>query len=194
MQQRIRTFIAVEADPSIRKSAAALIDRLRQSAADVKWVAPENLHLTVKFLGDVNADDVAAVCEAVERSVAEVSPFELDFGGAGAFPNLRRPQTIWLGVREGNERMANLADRVERALKRFGFRRETRQFRSHLTLGRMRRDGGGPGGRELAELLAQFADYEAGRMPVEEIVVFSSQLERTGPIYEAMRRAPLGGT
>lgn len=191
MPQRIRTFIAVETDPSIRKAAADLIDKLRQTDADVKWVDPEKMHLTIKFLGDVDAEDVARVCGAVEKAVADVSPFQLAIRGAGAFPNTRRPQTIWLGGGEGDDQMAELADRVENALKKFGFRRETRRYRTHLTLGRFRRDGRGSG--ELGRLLQQLADYDAGRMPVEELVTFSSQLTREGPIYEAMGRAELGG-
>jgi RNA 2',3'-cyclic 3'-phosphodiesterase len=191
MPQRIRTFIAVELDAAIRKAAADLIDKLRPADADVKWVDPEKLHLTVKFLGGVDAEDVARVCDAVEKAVADVSPFQLAIRGAGAFPNTRRPQTIWLGAGEGDDRMAKLAGRVDKALEKFGFRRETRRYRTHLTLGRFRRDGHGSG--ELGRLLQQFADYDPGRMPVEELVTFSSQLTPTGPIYEAMGRADLGG-
>ena len=192
MKQRIRTFIAVETDAAIRKAAKGLIDQLRQAGADVKWVDPENLHLTVKFLGDVDADKIAQVCEAVEKAVADLSPFPLELRGAGAFPNVRRPQTIWLGAGEGDDRMAELAERIETALEPFRFRRETRLYRTHLTLGRLRREGATAGIGDLGRLLEQLADCEAGRMPVEEMVVFSSELTRTGPAYESMGRAPLG--
>jgi len=193
MKQRIRTFIAVDTDPAIRKAARGLIDRLRQSGADVKWVEPEKLHLTVKFLGDVGADEIAEVCGAVEKAVADAAPFPLELRGLGVFPNVHRPQTIWLGAGEGDDRMAELAERIETVLEPFRFRRETRRYRTHLTLGRLRREGGGTGVGELGRLLAELRGYEAGRMPVEELVVFSSELTRAGPIYEAMGRAPLGG-
>jgi 2'-5' RNA ligase len=193
MKQRIRTFIAVDTDAAIRKAAQGLIDQLRQSGADVRWVEPEKLHLTVKFLGDVKADEIAEVCGAVEKAVADVTPFPLELRGAGAFPNVHRPQTIWLGAGEGDDRMAEVAERIDTVLEPFRFRRETRRYRTHLTLGRLRREGGGAGLAELGRLLEQLADYEAGRMPVEELVVFSSELTRSGPIYEAMGRAALGG-
>jgi 2'-5' RNA ligase len=191
MKQLIRTFIAVEIEASIRRAAVKLIDRLRQAGGDVKWVEPENLHLTLKFLGDLGADGVARVCRAVQRAVAGVPPFEIEIRGAGAFPNASRPQTIWLGAGEGEQPMAEVSERVESALEPLGFRRESRPFRTHLTIGRVRRDGGRTAG--LGPALDEMAGYEAGRMPVEEVVVFSSQLLRTGPVYEALGRAPLGG-
>ncbi len=191
MAQRIRTFIAVEIDPAIRKATAALIEKLRPAGPDVKWVSPENLHLTVKFLGELDADDVAPVCAAVEKSVAETSPFTLEIRGAGAFPNLRRPQTIWVGAGQGDEQMADLVEHVEKALRPFGFRRESRRYRTHLTIGRVRSNARlGP---DFPRVLGELADFQAGQMPVEELVIFSSNLQRGGPIYEAMGRAPLGG-
>jgi len=193
MKQRVRTFIAVDIDAATRKAAQGLIDQLRQAGADVKWVEPENLHLTVKFLGDVDADKLAQVCGAVEKAVAELAPFALELRGAGAFPNVRRPQTIWLGAEEGDDRMAELAERIETVLEPFRFRRETRRYRTHLTLGRLRREGAGVGVGDLGRLVEQLAGYEAGRMPVEELVVYSSELTRAGPVYEAMGRAALGG-
>jgi 2'-5' RNA ligase len=191
MKSLIRTFIAVEIDAAIRRAAAKLIEQLRSAGADVKWVEPENLHLTLKFLGDLGPDGVARVCRAVQQATACVPPFEIEIRGAGAFPNVHRPQTIWLGASDGDEQMAELAEQVESALEPFGFRRETRRFRTHLTIGRVRRNGGRIAG--LGSALAEQAGYEAGRMPVEEVVVFSSELTRAGPIYEAMGRAPLGG-
>jgi 2'-5' RNA ligase len=193
MKQRIRTFIAVETDAAIRKAAKGLIDQLRQAGADVKWVDPENLHLTVKFLGDVDAGKIVQVCGAVQKAVADLAPFPLEIRGAGAFPSVLRPQTIWLGAGEGDDRMAELAERIETVLEPFRFRRETRRYRSHLTLGRLRREGANAGIGDLGRLLEQLADYEAGRMPVEELVVFSSELTRAGPVYEVMGRAALDG-
>lgn len=191
MSQRIRTFIAVEADPAIRGAAQSLIHRLQASGGEVKWVAPENLHLTLKFLGDVAANDVAQVCAAVREAVAAIEPFELEMRGAGAFPNVRRPQTIWLGAEEGSDRMVKLAGRIDKFLEKLGYPRESRPYRAHLTLGRLRREAKAP--PELGQTLQQFAEFEAGRMPVEEAVVFSSTLKPGGPVYEAMDRAALGG-
>jgi len=191
MTQTIRTFVAVEMDPAIRKGAQGLIEKFRAAGAEVSWTAPENMHLTLKFLGDVSDADVPGVCEAVRGAVAGVAPFDLEIRGAGAFPNLSRPRVIWLGSAEGDEPMADLADRIDTALKKLGFAREARRFHAHLTLGRVRR--GGPAISALASLVQEHADAQIGRTPVDEVVVFSSQLKPTGAIYEALDRAELGG-
>jgi 2'-5' RNA ligase len=191
MTQTIRTFVAVEMDPAIRKGAQSLIEKFRAAGAEVGWVAPENVHLTLKFLGDVSDADVPGVCEAVRGAVAGVAPFDLEIRGAGAFPNLSRPRVIWLGSAEGDEPMADLAERIDSALKKLGFPREARRFHAHLTLGRVRR--GGPAISALASLVQEHADAQIGRTPVDEVVVFSSQLKPTGAIYEALDRAELGG-
>ena len=192
MPQTIRTFIAVEMDPAIRRAAKGLIEKFRAAGADVGWVAPEKMHLTLKFLGDVRETDVPLVCEAVGEAVAGAAPFELDVRGAGAFPNLSRPRVIWLGSGEGEQAMAGLADRIEAVLESLGFAREARRFHAHLTLGRVRR--GGPAISALARMVQEHAEVEIGRTSVEEVVVFSSQLKPTGAVYEALSRAPLGGT
>jgi 2'-5' RNA ligase len=191
MTHTIRTFIAVEMDPAIRRAAKGLIEKFREAGADVGWAATENMHLTLKFLGDVRDADVPRVCQAVREAVAGVAPFELEIRGAGAFPNLSRPRVIWLGAAEGEEAMANLADRIEAVLESLGFPREARRFHAHLTLGRVRR--GGPAISALARLVQEHAAAEIGRSSVEEVVVFSSQLKPTGAVYEALDRAELGG-
>jgi 2'-5' RNA ligase len=190
MKNQLRTFIAVEIDRAIRARAGELIALLRGAAADVKWVEPENLHVTLKFLGDVHQRDILAVCRAVEQGAAELAPFELEVRGAGAFPNAARPRTVWLGAEAGAEQMVLLHDRVEAALAELGFREEHRRFQTHLTIGRVR--GVGPGIAELGKLLQQHADFLAGRVNVQEVTVFASTLTAIGPIYEVLGTGPLG--
>jgi 2'-5' RNA ligase len=190
MKQRIRTFVAVEIGSAIRDCAAELIDEFRAAGADVKWVEPQNLHITLKFLGDVDSREIHHVCQAVQGAVAEVAPFEFEVRGAGAFPNAKRPRTVWLGVGEGHEELVDLNRRVEKPLEKLGYRREARRYQPHLTIGRARR--GGPGVVELGNLIREHADFDLGRTTVSQVVVFSSQLDRSGPTYEALARAPLG--
>jgi 2'-5' RNA ligase len=190
MKPNVRTFVAVEIDEAIRRAAASLVDELRTAAADVGWVAPQNMHLTAKFLGDVAADKIPQVCDAVAKAVAEVTPFDLEIRGVGAFPNAARPRTIWIGTGSGESQLDLLAERLEAALVKLGLARENRPFHGHLTLGRVRRPS-----RALAALtpmLKQRADLSLGQTAVHEVVVFSSQLQRGGPIYEALSRASLG--
>ena len=133
MKKTFRTFVAVEISGPIRARAAGLIAALQATAADVKWVEPHNLHLTLKFLGEVHQRDIAALCQAVSRGAAEVEPFALEVRGAGAFPTAARPRTVWLGAAEGAEQMVVLHDRVEDVLAELGYRKEHRRFQTHLT-------------------------------------------------------------
>ena len=188
MKKTLRTFIAVEITPAIRSRAGELIAALAGTSADVKWVEPNNLHLTLKFLGDVPQQEIARVCQAMARGAAEVEPFELDVRGAGAFPNAARPHTVWLGAGGGSEPMVVLHDHVEAALAKLGYREEHRRFQTHLTIGRVR--GLGPGIAELGSLLQQHADFAAGRMTVGKITLFASTLTPNGPIYEVLGTAP----
>jgi 2'-5' RNA ligase len=191
MKKTFRTFVAVEISGPIRARARELIAALAGTTADVKWVEPHNLHLTLKFLGEVHEREIAEVCEAAERGAGEVEPFDLEVRGAGAFPTAARPRTVWLGAGAGAEPMIVLHDRVEAALAELGYRQEHRRFQTHLTIGRVR--GGGPGIEELGKLLVEHADFAAGRMTVQKATVFCSTLTAAGPIYEVLGTAPLGG-
>ena len=192
MSRNIRTFIAVEVDAAVTGRATELIDKLRGVPVDVKWVEPENMHLTLKFLGDVDISDTYEVCKGVQRAAQDLEPFDLEIRGVGAFPNLHRPRTIWFGGGEGEEQMAELANRLDNELLKAGFRKEGRRFQTHLTLGRVHTDRG-PGLADLTRLLQEYADWEVGSTPIDELIVFSSTLTRTGPIYEPLGRATLGG-
>ena len=191
MKQTIRAFVAVETSPEVRKSAEELIEKLRAASADVKWVESHNMHLTLKFLGDVALKETARICEAVQKAADEVEPFELETRGTGAFPNLGRPRTLWLGSGGDEAPIRSLFDHIEKRLQKLGFRRESRPFHAHLTLGRVRRAG--PAIGKLAGLLQENADFAAGQTQVSEVVVFSSDLTSTGPAYHPLGRAKLGG-
>ncbi|MBN1396039.1 MAG: RNA 2',3'-cyclic phosphodiesterase [Pirellulales bacterium] len=210
MNKTLRAFVAVEISEPLRARAGELIAALDGSAANVKWVEPHNLHLTLKFLGETHQRQIADVCRAVERGAASVAPFHLEVRGAGAFPNAARPRTVWLGAGAGAEEMVLLHDRVEAELGELGFREEHRRFQTHLTIGRVR---GGKRGQspfvqstrravpangdgplflaELGALLKQHADFTAGVMTVEQLTVFSSRLTPAGPIYETIGTAKL---
>jgi 2'-5' RNA ligase len=191
MKPTLRTFVAVEIAEPVRRAAAKMVDQLRSASADVTWVAPHNMHLTVKFLGDVGTEKIPQVCETVARAVAGVEPFDLEIRGLGAFPNAARPRTIWLGLGSGQQALAALAERIESALEKLGFAREDRAFHGHLTLGRVRRPS--PALAAVSQLLKDSADAEFGHTPIHEVVVFSSQLSPAGPTYEALARANLSG-
>jgi RNA 2',3'-cyclic 3'-phosphodiesterase len=191
MGERVRTFVAVEAPPEVQSRAGELISRLSAVDAKVKWVEPRNLHWTLKFLGNVDMVEIPDVCSAVEEAVKSIAPFDLEARGAGAFPNLRNPRTIWLGVGEGANEMVGLHRAVESSLAKLGFREEGRRFRPHITIGRVREGGAPP--RELARLLEENAEFEGRPTTVFNVTVFSSFLGREGPSYEVLAHLDLEG-
>lgn len=186
---RIRTFVAIETTPATRRAARQLIDVLRRdSDADVRWVTPETIHCTLKFLGDVPEIEIPSLCTTVAAAVAPFTPFHLEYHGLGAFPNLARPHTLWVGAREGVEPCRCLHEALDQALFELGFARERRRFRPHLTIGRVRQ-----GADRLAERLREKADFLLGDERVEAVTVFASYLDDTGPTHEVLAQAALTG-
>lgn len=190
-KSKTRTFIAIEAIDEVHAKALQVIDRLQSAAENVKWVAPDNLHWTLQFLGDITDEQMAKTCRLVGKVAARHEPFALTAAGVGAFPKVERPRTLWLGAGQGSEAMCQLQAELEDRLAELGFRGENRRFVPHLTLGRLGR--GSHGGRVLAERVAQLADFDGGVMAVDEVTVFGSVLEREGPAYHVLSRAPLAG-
>jgi RNA 2',3'-cyclic 3'-phosphodiesterase len=189
--QNVRTFTAVEVWPEIRERARVLINRFKDTTAKVTWVKPDQMHLTMNFLGDVPMNDVPAVCKAVAEAAEPFQPFDIEMAGVGVFPSYDNPRTIWLGVGDGSDELVALHTALQERLGDLGFRIEARRFHPHLTLGRVRSVPAGPG--QLAGLIKQHADFEAGPMMVSEITVFSSELGREGPTYEALGHGELMG-
>lgn len=186
----IRTFIAVEIPDTVRKKLVRDIDALREHAPLVKWAKPENLHLTLRFLGDVKENDLDELFDAVSDAVAESEPFALEIRGIGAFPNWRHPRVVWAGCAEGDREASRLAGLVESACVDLGYERERRPFRAHLTLGRVKEPSHALGLYDAAKMLE---DKPFGYVDVDEVVVFMSSLRRTGPVYAPMARIPLSG-
>lgn len=183
-----RTFIAVDVSPEVRRQAVKLCALLRPAAGDVKWVAPENLHWTLQFLGNLDERAIPEVCDAVAAAAAEMEAFEVHAQGAGAFPSADRPRTLWIGAGEGDRAMSVLHSAVERRLRKRGYRGEERRFVPHITIGRAGRKGQP---HSLADDLAALADYDAGTMLVDEVTVYASELRVDGPDYRVLARAPL---
>lgn len=185
----MRLFVAADLPADLRARLAALQRELSGLRSEVRWVGPEGIHLTFAFLGEVAADRMAAVQGALAAAAEEgPAPFRLRAAGVGVFPVRGPLRVVWVGI--GGDRAA--ATRLERALARHlascGFAPEEREFRPHLTLGRVRRDGG----REDRALLGRHQSVDLGEFPVDEIVLFESRLGPQGARYEALARHPLG--
>lgn len=190
-RRTMRTFIAVPLEEPLRQKLVALQENLSLAGNDVKWVEPPNLHVTLLFLGEVDARETLDVCRAVARVTAELPPFTLELGGLGFFPNPRRPRVLWAGLTEGAVEMANLHDALEGALMDLGcYRREERGYTPHVTLGRIKSDDLTP---EFRAGINAATTWRGGRQPVRDVHVLSSELERSGPMYTVLSRCKLLG-
>jgi len=186
MSENLRTFFAVTLSEEAREAAARLAGRLRGSerGEGVRWVRPEGYHLTLRFLGNVARDAVAELAERVTEEVAPLAPFAIQLGGALVFPSPRNPRVVALAV-EPEALLASLAERVERGVVAVGRKAERRRFRAHLTLGRVRN-------RRFPSIDGE-ASIDCPAFPVDEIVLFQSDLQRTGAVYTPLERIALRG-
>ena len=187
----MRLFIALELNEAVRKQLRLLIEQLRTDAANIRWVDPGNMHLTLKFLGEVRDNDVPGVCEAVSDVAAACEPVEFDVAGVGAFPSAQGARVVWADLTNVPESLFELQKTLEDRLADTGFPPEGRRFKPHLTLGRVK---GVRNHEALARRLEDYADWSADAPQCcDQLVVFSSELTREGPIYAAIHSAPLDG-
>lgn len=186
----MRLFVAVVPPPAVQRAAFAVSEALRRPEDRVSWVRAENLHLTLRFLGDLGADGARRVAEAADEAAAGTPAFEAALGGAGAFPDGRRARVLWIGLERGDEPLAALAAALEGGLRRRGFERADRAFSPHLTLGRPRTPGLDWSAR-LAALPA--VDPAAAGFRVDRLVVLESRLSPRGSTYTPRHAARLAG-
>ena len=185
---QVRTFVAVDISDEARRSVANLVRELKGYGAEVRWVAPESLHLTLKFLGEIDEARLEEVFQGVQEATEGLGPFRMVLEGLGGFPGLGRPRVLWVGVSEGADILRSLAERVEGSLERRGFPREGRPFSPHLTIGRVKRQSGKL--RQLTEDMAR-RGFGPEEVLVEEVKVMKSDLRPSGAVYTTLRSFPL---
>ncbi|MDE2860341.1 MAG: RNA 2',3'-cyclic phosphodiesterase [Chloroflexota bacterium] len=192
--QQIRAFIAVELPPPTRDMLAGVVQHLASRVdGSVRWSRPESLHLTLRFLGNIDVESVPAVSDVVSRCAASARPFELALGGIGGFERLRAMRVIWMSIAGDVEPLTQLYRAVEDELESLGFARERRAFRPHITLGRVRDGAPVPQRRAVADALAA-VEFDAGPMlPVETIALIRSVLTPAGSEYTRLHTTRLGG-
>ncbi len=185
----LRLFIAVELPDAARELLAAVQRELRQADAQVKWSKPENIHLTLKFLGDTPQGSASDLSAALDEAAARHPAHTARVAEVGAFPNTRRPRVIWVGLDEPTGQLLALQRNVDEATS-YLVEPDTRGFAAHLTLGRVTVKGG----RNLGQLSGLMDGYRLASsvdIPVNEIVLIRSQLSRSGPTYTPLHRSPL---
>lgn len=186
---RLRTFIAVELARPQKERLLAVQESLTRGGAGVKWVEEKNLHVTLLFLGEVDDRELIKVCQAVSAACAPHSDFTLTLAGISGFPNPRRPRVIFAGIESGAAELRALHDTLEPPLLELGcYRREDRPYTPHVTLGRVRSEGGGD---QLALAMARYSGWQGGTTDVHEVLVMSSELTRDGPTYTVLSRGKL---
>lgn len=189
---RWRLFVAIDLGEEARAALVAAQAACRKLALPVRWVDPAGAHLTLKFLGDTDADRVDALAAALRTVVAAQEPFALRTGGLGAFPNARRPRVLWLGLAGDLERLARLHRALEAALAGLGFPPEERPFRPHLTLGRFREGARPDRVDDLAAVIAASSRWPAASLLVDAVRLMRSELGPGGARYTSLAVAPLG--
>lgn len=184
----VRSFIALELNDEVRGKLTELLHQLHRTGAAVKWVEPENLHLTLKFLGEVPEAQIANIAETLRAIAQTIKPFAFTVRGVGGFPDLRRPRVLWVGV-EAVPPLIQLQRLVEQGMEKLGFAPEGRAFHPHITLGRVKAMAGI---EKVKAILSQHADTLFGIVAVSHLTFFRSDLSREGPTYTPLAHLPFG--
>jgi RNA 2',3'-cyclic 3'-phosphodiesterase len=182
----MRTFIAVELSDEIKNTLAQVQSHLKYSGADVKWVDKDNIHLTLKFLGEIDEKKCEKIKTALDEIANSTAPFEISLKEIGAFPKTEFPRVIWVGLDKGAKESTELVKQVDAALSKIGFQEETRPFAAHLTIGRVR----SPKNKEaLKEKLLSCQPSAVSFQLIKSIALFQSTLTPTGSIYTKLHEA-----
>lgn len=181
----IRTFIAIPLPAGLAQDAAGWVRQARREGDGIKWVPEDNFHLTLKFLGEVENVETPRVCDLLESICADFEPFELNFGGAGGLPELDRARVLTVRIDDPTGKLIELATRIDVAFADLGFKREPRDYRPHLTLGRARANVR-KASADVIERWSVNRDRELGAMMADHLQVIGSFLEKRGPTYNVM--------
>ena len=185
----IRSFLAFELPVEIKEQIGTISRELKKMALPVRWVAIDNIHLTIVFLGSVDEDIIGDIEERVNTVVKGFSAFKTKLNKVGAFPHWKRPRVIWIGLNGDIGRLSNLRNELQEELKVLGFMPEKRPFRPHLTLGRFK----GPINRDedIKWICDRYRDIDSDLYQLNELILYKSDLKPDGPVYTKMATWPL---
>ena len=188
MAGTLRAFVAVEIPADLLKTLEAVQSEIKRRGVRARWVRPESMHLTLKFLGNIPAGHVAGVTDALQSAAGRLGAFRLTAAGIGAFPGVRRPRVLWAGLCGAIAALSQLQRELDDRLAAVGFAREERDFHGHLTLARF---SAGVDDARIAEVVASYVSTVFGGFEVREVVLFQSDLQPQGPVHTALARANL---
>ncbi len=190
----MRTFIAIELPKEIKDALARLQEKLKSTGADVKWVEPDNIHLTLKFLGEIDEQKLDKIALILENIAKDKSSFHICISSIGAFPRNSSPRVIWVGIDKGDKETKEIAKQLEEKIQKIGIPKEDRSFSSHITIGRTR------SALNLQKLVQELKTLENDlgikgmEFDATKITLFKSTLTPKGPIYEVLKEADLKTT
>jgi 2'-5' RNA ligase len=189
----LRTFIAIELDEPLRIAIARVQGKFKRAAppGSVKWVAPDGIHLTLKFLGDTPASQLGEIEAALRAACAGTTPFEFSVEGRGCFPNTRRPRVVWVAVRDKGQMLARLQTAIERHVAPLGWPTEERGFSPHLTLGRVARGASPAEEAAVGQMIEKSVVEQIGAQRVTAVNLIASDLRPTGAVYTTLVSVPL---
>ena len=168
----MRIFIAIKVPDSIKEEISKLQKNL--DIQNIRWVASQNIHLTLKFLGEIPEKQIEAIIEAIKSSTQKSKPFNISFKEVGGFPNLKRPRILWVGIKEGKDKLIELIQNLSKEFSSIGFEAESHKSVPHLTIGRI---------KKVKSLELRVKDFESPLFLAERIYLIKSELTSQGPIY-----------
>jgi len=180
ISEAFRAFIAIDLPESIKSFLSEAQEALKLYGFRVKWVRPQNIHLTLKFLGDTATADTDKIVEAMTLAARNCPIVSLTAKGVGVFPNIRRPRVIWAGLNGQIETLANLQQTLDAHLADLGFARDTRAFKSHLTLGRVK---GKIAPDKMLAAIDKLKEFESESFETHQVILFQSELRPSGAVY-----------
>jgi len=183
MAEMIRAFIAFDIDSDlVFKRLSEVQETLINTGADLKLVEPQNIHVTMRFLGDIQPTSIDAIYEEMKK--VSFTPFDVELKGLGAFPNLRYARVVWVGIQKGAQELKNIFDQLEPRLQRLGFRPDPKGFNPHLTIARVK---SGRNKAELARQVEEMTNHKCGTIRAEYLRLKKSVLTPKGPIYSTLK-------
>ncbi len=179
----MRIFLAVDINDEQRVELAGIQKYLSDKLSKIKWVMPENLHITMKFLGELEPEEADRVATILNKPLKSFSSFPIEPGGLGVFPNIKRPRVFWAGLRKGHDELINLSRIVEDTVSAAGFDKDTKPFSPHITLGRFRQP---PNGKAVEETIKNAPQLKPSEHIVSGISIYQSILKPEGPQYKLL--------
>lgn len=180
----VRLFIAIEIADAIRENLSKFQNDLKKTSTDVKWVAPENLHITLKFIGATDEEKIDDIITVINQSVINIKPFDLCYSGAGTFPAGKNPRVVFARAVDSNDVLVSLYERLNNQLSTLGITSDERKFEAHVTVGRIKTH---KNIKKLMDCVSSYREFTFGKENIKHLVLMKSDLSREGPTYTRLK-------